>query len=158
MGATVSADIAVNTVTATWDVAPRLVSSQEAYVKASNADAEDFFGARMALSGDGNTLAIGANGEDSAATDVNGDETDNNSENSGAVYVYTRDGDVWSQQAYLKASNAEANDSFGRNATLSDDGKVLATTAAWEDGGATGVNGDQSDNTAPNAGAVYVFR
>jgi hypothetical protein len=31
----------------------------------------------------------------------------------GAAYVFVRSGTTWSQQAYLKASNAEASDYFG---------------------------------------------
>ena len=65
--------------------------SQQAYIKASNTDAGDFFGTSVALSADGNSLAVGAFGEGSAATGVNGDASDN-SDNSvtdaGAVYLY----------------------------------------------------------------------
>jgi len=49
---------------------------QQAYVKASNAKAGDQFGASLALSGDGNTLAVGATGESSSATGVNGNQAD----------------------------------------------------------------------------------
>jgi hypothetical protein len=41
--------------------------TQQAYVKASNTDAGDQFGISVALSGDGNTLAVGASLEASAA-------------------------------------------------------------------------------------------
>ena len=43
----------------------------------------------MALSGDGQTLVVGARGEDSAATGVNGNQADNSADESGAVYVFT---------------------------------------------------------------------
>ena len=59
---------------------------------------------------------------------------------------------------YLKASNLEANDAFGGNLVLSSDGFTLAVTASGEASGATGVNGNQADNSAPYSGAVYVFR
>ena len=36
----------------------------------------------------GTTIAVGANGEDSAATGVDGDQSDNSSSVSGAVYVF----------------------------------------------------------------------
>jgi hypothetical protein len=62
--------------------------SQEAYVKASNTGAGDHFGSSVALSGDGSTLAVGAYLEDSAATGSGGDQADNSTENSGAVYVF----------------------------------------------------------------------
>jgi hypothetical protein len=61
-----------------------------AYVKGSNTDAGDEFGSAVALSGDGRTLAVGAHGEDSGATGVNGAEADNAAAESGAVYVFVR--------------------------------------------------------------------
>jgi hypothetical protein len=82
-------------------VVSRLTVAQEAYVTASNADASDLFGLSTALSGDGNTLAVGAIDEDSAATGVNGDQADNSAARAGAVYVFTRDsGGVWAPQAF----------------------------------------------------------
>ena len=52
----------------------------------------------LAVSVDGSTLAVGAWWEDSVATGMNGDGTDNNAVDSGAVYVFTSDsGGVWTQ-------------------------------------------------------------
>jgi len=135
------------------------VWTQQAYVKASNTEALDYFGGEVALSGDGNMLAVAAHSEDSAATGVNGDQADNSASGAGAAYVYTRDGGgVWTQQAYVKASNTEASDLFGRQGlTISDDGNTLAVGAPWEDSAATGLNGDQTDNSAIRAGAAYVY-
>lgn len=48
--------------------------SQQAYIKASNTDVNDVFGYSVALSADGRALAVGAIGEDSAATGINGDQ------------------------------------------------------------------------------------
>jgi hypothetical protein len=127
--------------------------SQQAYLKASNTDAGDFFGASVALSGD--TLAVGAYGERSDATGVNGDQSSNAARDAGAVYVFTHSGGAWSQQAYLKASNTGAGVRFGASVALSDN--TLAVGAYGEDGGATGVNGDQGSNSALSSGAVYVF-
>ena len=64
------------------------VWAQEAYVKASNTDDSDRFGYAVALSGDGVTLAVGAIGEDSSATGINGDQTSNLVSFAGAVYVF----------------------------------------------------------------------
>lgn len=76
----------------------------------------------------------------------------------GAVYVYTRDAmDVWTQQAYIKASNTGVDDYFGVNVALSDDGSTLAVGASGEDSGATDIAGDQADNSADGSGAVYVY-
>jgi hypothetical protein len=133
---------------------------QQAYVKASNAKAGDRFGASLALSGDGNTLAVGATGESSSATGVNGNQADTSMAGAGAVYVFTRSGATWSQQAYVKASNTgekEDGDQFGYSVAISSDGNTLATGAIAEDSAATGINGDQSNNEADGSGAVYIF-
>ena len=127
--------------------------SQQAYLKASNTGADDEFGYSVSLSGD--TLAVGARREGSSATGVNGSQSDNSVSNSGAVYVFTRSGRTWSQQAYLKASNTERGDEFGYSVSLS--GDTLAVGARHEGSSATGVNGSQSDNSVSNSGAVYVF-
>ena len=126
--------------------------SQEAYLKASNTEAEDGFGFSLALSG--HTLAVTAVFEGSAATGVNGDQNTDSAYTSGAVYLFARTAGVWSQQAYLKASNTGGGDLFGYSVALS--GNTLIVGAEQEDGAASGVNGDQSSNTATRSGAVYV--
>ena len=127
--------------------------TQQAYVKASNTDAGDDFGYSVAL--DGNTLAVGARQEASNATGIGGDDTDNSAMGRGAVYVFVRSGTSWTQQAYVKASNTEADDWFGHSVAL--DGDMLAVGARYEDSNATGIDGDESDNSAMDSGAVYVF-
>jgi hypothetical protein len=62
---------------------------------------------------------------------------------------------VWTQENYVKASNTEASDTF-RNLAL--DGDTLVVSASSEDSNATGVGGNQADNSASNSGAVYVFQ
>jgi len=130
---------------------------QQAYLKASNPDRRDRFGSELSLSADGNTLAVGVAFEDSNARGVNGDQTDNSAFSAGAVYVFLRNGDSWQQQAYLKASNTEANDEFGQNVSLSAAGNTLAVGAKQESSDALGINGDQDNNNEPGSGAVYVF-
>ena len=132
--------------------------SQQAYIKASNTETNDNFGYSISLSSDGNTLAVGAPYEDSNATGVGGDDADNSTANSGAVYVFTRSGGTWGQHAYIKASNNGSNDHFGSAVSLSSDGSTLAVGSDAEDSNATGLNGDQTNNTLNNSGAVYVFR
>jgi len=185
--------------------------TQQAYIKASNTDPSDSFGASVALSGDGDTLVIGAENEDSKATGVDGDDGNNDSISAGAVYVFTRTGGVWqqeaylkasntsdgdsfgdsvavssagimiavgadgedsftgavyvfefknstwSQQAYIKASNADFGDHFGDSVALSANADTLAVGAFFEDSGATGVDGDEDSNSASASGAAYVF-
>ena len=80
---------------------------QEAYLKASNRDYSDTFGSSTAISGD--TIVVGAYGEDSnQAVITNGTTalTNNNSNpDSGAAYVFKRSGSTWAREAFLKASN-----------------------------------------------------
>ena len=131
---------------------------QQTYIKASNTGAGDRFGTALALSHDGNTLAVGALLEDSVATGVNGQQSNNGATDSGAVYVYTRNSqNTWFQRAYIKATNTEARDEFGIALSLSGDGTTLAIGGLNEDSAAFGINGNQADNIAINSGAVYVY-
>jgi hypothetical protein len=144
--------------------------SQQAYIKASNtgrpADPKDpndwgdgdQFGHSVALSGDGNTLAVGAPSEDSRATGINNTpfEKDDSANSAGAVYVFARNGGKWAQQAYLKGSNTDAGDLFGYVVGLSTDGNTLVTCAYDEDGSGTFPNAIP-DNLRAGTGAGYVF-
>jgi hypothetical protein len=139
------------------DAGPQGMLAQQAYLKASNTGALDSFGSSIAISADGTTLAVGANNEASAATGVGGDQTSNSAPSSGAVYIFVRSGATWAQQAYVKASNTDTNDLFGTAIALSADGSTLAVGSPLESSGATGIDGNQTDNAAHLAGAVYVF-
>ena len=144
-----------------------LMPVQTSYLKASNGEAYDHFGCGGASTGhagnsvtisrDGNTLAIGAPYESSGARGIDGEQSDNSAFASGAVYVFTRQGEDWIQQAYVKASNTGATDLFGSSVVLSGDGNTLAVAAHFESSAATGINGDENDDSIPQAGAVYVF-
>ena len=72
--------------------------AQEMYLKAGNAQAGDLFGSAVALSADGDTLAVGARQEDGGATGVDGDPGDNSALQSGAVYVFERSGTQWTRR------------------------------------------------------------
>src|SRR5471030_1920093 len=71
--------------------------TQTAYIKASTPHTGDHFGNggtllgdSVALSGDGNTLAVGAPNEGSGSKGINGNQNDTSVYSAGAVYVYTR--------------------------------------------------------------------
>ena len=135
--------------------------AQEAYVKAANNGADDYFGQSVSISG--NTLAVGAYQEDSNATTItNGTSFSDSgiSNNSGAVYVYRRSVNSWAQEAYIKAVNNGVNDSFGHNLSLSDD--TLVVGAPYEDSNATMITNGTSfsgvDSGATDSGAVYVYK
>jgi hypothetical protein len=105
--------------------------SQQAKLTATDGEAVDIFGVRVALSGD--TALIAARRDDD---DVKGAD-------SGSAYVFIRSGTSWIQQAKLTAEDAEAGDMFGYNVALSADTAVI--TAAMDD--------DKGDGS----GAAYVF-
>ena len=127
--------------------------SQEAMLKAHEPGADDRFGIAVDVNGD--TAIVGGYYEDSAATGVDGDATDDSSIDAGAAYVFERSGTSWTQTAYLKAANTDPDDNFGFPVRVEDD--TIVVGARSEDGGTMGVDGDDSDDSAPNAGAVYVF-
>jgi hypothetical protein len=127
--------------------------TQQAFIKSSHPNKEDWFGSRLNLSGDGNTLAVGAQLENGGSRGINGKQEDLSAEDSGALYLFTRTGSTWVQKAYMKSSNANAYDEFGSAMSLSRDGKVLAVGARSEGSASS----DPKDNSAPGAGAVYLF-
>ncbi len=102
-------------------------------LRASDAQAGDYFGQSVSVSGD--VIVVGASGEDGGAGDP--------SDEAGAAYVFERDeiaGDNWGQVAMLNASDSQAYDYFGSSVATSGDRIVV---------GASGHNtGD---------GAVYLF-
>jgi hypothetical protein len=133
--------------------------SQQAYLKASNAEASDFFGGSVAISGD--TIVVGADGESSNQTTItNGDtaSADNSQVSAGAAYVFTRTGDQWAQQAYLKAASV-GPDGFGYAVAISGDSIVVG---AFGDSSnqttITNGSGASSNNSANSSGAAYVFK
>lgn len=128
--------------------------SQQAYLKPNNTGAGDYFGYRVAV--DGDTALVGAPYEDSSSKGINGDGSDDLAGGSGAAYVFVRGNPTaWTQQAYLKASNADPNDNFGIGASIS--GDVVLVGAFGEDSIARGLDGDQGDNSASGSGAAYCF-
>jgi hypothetical protein len=133
--------------------------TQQANIKASTTDEHDVFGSSVAI--DGDTLVVGAPGEDSDATGPNPSgaaQSDDDAEGAGAAYVFVRSGTTWTQQAYLKASNTDAQDAFGTSVAVS--GNTVAVGARHERSNATGVNPGttgEADDSLDGAGAVYVF-
>lgn len=133
--------------------------SLQAYIKAPNAGIADQFGYSVAL--DGDTLAVGAPNEDSNVTSVNSNTSsqNNNSSDTGAVYIFKRTGNSWALEAYVKANNNDVNDYFGRVIDLNLDTLVVGVEA--EDSNLTTIsNGStaSSNNSSANSGAVYVYK
>jgi hypothetical protein len=132
--------------------------SQQAFLKASNTGAGDWFGNRLTLSGDGNTALIAASLEDVAGRGINGNEKSRTAQESGSAYLFRRNAGKWAQIAYLKGSNTRAFDEFGSSVGISRDGRTFVVTARGEDSAAKGINASQADTSAAEAGAGYVFQ
>jgi len=113
--------------------------NQQTKLLASDIQGFAAFGCSVDISQDGNTVAVGAFGSNSASVDP--EFTGN-----GAVYIFTRSGSTWTQQAKLLASDLDSSDSFGSSVSLSTDGNMVVVGAPNED-------------TSPNSfnGAAYVF-
>lgn len=120
--------------------------AREAQIKPSQtASDEYYFG--FALDLDADTLVVGAKGDD------------NNGTNSGAVYVYTRSGEIWTEEAFVEAVNVDAGDEFGYSVAV--DGDTLVVGAPYEDSGNSGISNSSSitsdNNDLSDSGAVYVY-
>jgi len=94
-------------------------------LSAPDAASFDFFGYALAISG--NTIAVGAYGQDTGGS------------NAGSVYVFSKNGDGWAYQQTLKPDDVSAGDSFGFAVAL--DGDTLACGAPFNQsaGWASGV-------------------
>ncbi len=110
------------------------VWTQQAKLLAADKAGDDYFGASVSLSSDGNTALVGANGKDDNGID------------SGAAYVFTRSGNIWTQQSKLLAADKAGDDYFGASVSLSSDGNTALIGASGED-----------DSGTANNGAVYIF-
>jgi hypothetical protein len=109
--------------------------TQQQKLLSSDGTGNDYFGASVALSSDGNTALIGAYLETTSPNSFNG-----------AAYVFTRSGSTWTQQQKLLASDRASSDNFGISVALSADGNTALIGAYLED-------------TSPNSnnGAAYIY-
>lgn len=105
----------------------------EQRLRAPNGEFGDGFGCSLALVG--TTMLIGAPGESSGATGNNGDQTDNTSGGSGAVYAFEKAaGAAWTLSAFIKAANNEAGAGFGASLSLDANTAVIGApreSSSW---------------------------
>lgn len=132
--------------------------SQQAYLKPAAVGTFqelDCFGTSVAISGD--TIVVGAPGEDGSSTTGNGNMPNESASDAGAAYVFVRNGTTWSQQAYLKAATVgttQIGDQFGNSVAAS--GDIIVVGAHRESSSTTGIN-STPDEAAEYAGAAYIF-
>ncbi|MBL8949698.1 MAG: integrin, partial [Myxococcaceae bacterium] len=126
---------------------------QTAYVKATNTESFDGFGASVALAE--GRLMVGAPGERGGSTGVDGEPHNNaGGSSTGAAYVLAWAGGRWRHEAYVKAMNPGAQDFFGASVAVSPN--TAAAGAPQEDGASVGVQGPFAE-TGPGFGAAYVY-
>ena len=143
----------------------------EAFVKAPVAGAHDYFGTAVALSADGEALAVGASGKDGVAApdgpprvapDYSVDGYVGDPDYAGAATVHRRStAGRWALVSFLNVPNAGFFDRFGSELALSADGGTLAVGAYGEDGSdppGTGGGGPAgARNVLKGSGAVYLY-
>jgi hypothetical protein len=108
---------------------------REALLRASNADADDQFGYSVSI--DGDRAIVGAQNESGPS---------DSKSRAGAAYVFERSGGSWQEVQVLRASNAGANDRFGKSVAIG--GERVIVGAPEEDGPSDGKT---------NVGAAYIF-
>lgn len=134
-------------------------SSASAALTPPGISAADGYGSAVATAMEGRLLVMGAPGDDSAATQVDGDANNAGASGAGAVYVY-RDLS-FERLGYLKAFNARAGAAFGAAVAAAD--YVIAVGAPGEAGALAGVYPmsaaiELGTEVAEAAGAVYLFQ
>jgi hypothetical protein len=117
---------------------------QRGLLKPATSDSSDFGGWSVAI--DGNTVVVGAVGEDGEGNSVS---------TAGSVYVFVKSGAGWVLQATLRAAQADVEDHFGYSVAVQ--GDTILVGVPYEDSASRSINGDEADNLAENAGAVFVF-
>jgi hypothetical protein len=98
--------------------------TQQQILTPTDANAGDFFGWSVAISGD--SIIVGAPVGDSSAA------------NSGAAFVFTRSGSTWTQEAELNASDAAASDEFGFSVDIKGETAIVGARAETAGGAAAG--------------------
>ena len=93
---------------------------KQAFINASHTSEGDLHDWKLSLSGDGNTLAVGAADEDGSASGINGVDS-NSVSHSGGAYIFEFNNSTWSQRAYIKAGDNSANSWFGNDVSLNED-------------------------------------
>jgi hypothetical protein len=112
----------------------------------------DFFGSSLVLTP--TTLAVGSNGDPSAAMGLQGDMRDTSKRFSGAVFLYARRGRELELSTYIKPFNPHVQDAFGADIGLASN--ILISAAAFESTAGKGINPMPNGNRT-NSGALYVF-
>lgn len=128
--------------------------SEQARLVPASSDPVDELAWSMDLSGDGSVLVVGARGEASAASGVNGDPFDNSAVSTGAAFVFVSTATGWEERAYLKPAASSSFDLMGSGVSIA--GTTIVVGANGEATSTPGID-PPHDELAPGAGAAFVF-
>jgi hypothetical protein len=114
--------------------------AQIGFIKADPPTAGAHLGHALAI--DGDTLVTTAPNEPSEATGIDASGAPNaRAKDSGAAYVFVRDGEHWTRQAFIKASDSAVGQQFGTSVALAADTLVIGAMHDSYDAGAVYVYG-----------------
>jgi hypothetical protein len=113
--------------------------TQQQKIQPSDLQVSDYFGTSVAISDDGNSVIVGAPGEDTGGSAA------------GAAYIFTwsETSSSWSEQQKIQASDKQGGDQFGWSVAISGDGNTAIAGGPYEDLGPAIYQAD--------AGAAYIF-
>jgi hypothetical protein len=117
----------------------------------------NYYGGPVAVSADGRFIAVGAYNDENAGSGVVRGPLTRTSVYSGAVFVFERKPTAWSLRNMIKPNVPANNLWFGAGLSFGDNGKILAVGSPLEDSGARGIDGDQTDTSAPDSGAAWLY-
>lgn len=110
--------------------------TQAARLGGDTADKDDYYGGSVDIDADGQTVLVGAPGDE-----------DTFGENGGAAYVYTRSDDRWQMQSNLLSEDDRHHVGIGGEVHLTDEGSTAVVSGAI----------DHSSGESSTAGTVYVL-
>ena len=96
--------------------------SSQAYIRAGDIGADNYFGASVAINNDGTYAIVGASGDDTGGT------------NMGSAYILTRSGSTWTQQQKIQHGDPSNNDTFGSSVAINSDGTYAIVGARTQTG------------------------
>lgn len=103
--------------------------TEQQQFQGSSPEEYDYFGSKLSISGDGNTLVVGSP----------------SSSSTGEVYVFTRSGNTWTEQQKFQSSDSEISEDFGGAVEVSLDGNTIIVGSPY------------NDTTFSNSGATYIY-
>jgi len=117
------------------------------------------YGARLALSGDGHTLAVGDGYDNGTSWGPRAAPLVSGTARTGAVYVY-RLADSWKLANMVKPNyrpDPGQADFFGTRLALSQTGKTLLVAVPQENSSATGIDGNWANSDLDYSGAIFMY-